>query len=144
MSIAHEFPFEAGLASSSGPPVPPPPGHPRPLHRIAEARRQQGISARSAARRLRTTMDQVRREEDPNCDMPLSELELEFELELELPPLLPVKSGSLDTIGSTVSAMSGAFGRMGGAIPVLGAGGVGVGAGGGGSGSFDASRHRRP
>jgi transcriptional regulator with XRE-family HTH domain len=73
MTIAHEFPFDTSLTPSSGPPVPPTTGQ-RPLHRIAEARRQQGISARSAARRLRTTMDQVRRLEDPQCDMPLSEL----------------------------------------------------------------------
>ncbi len=73
MSIAHDIPFDAGLDPMAGPPVPPAAG-PRPLHRIAEARRQQGISARSAARRLRTTMDQVRREEEPTCDMPLSEL----------------------------------------------------------------------
>lgn len=73
MSIAHEFPFETGLTASSSPPVPPASGQ-RPLHRIAEARRQQGISARSAARRLRTTMDQIRRQEDPLCDMALSDL----------------------------------------------------------------------
>lgn len=73
MSIAHNIPLDAGLGPTAGPPVPPVAG-PRPLHRIAEARRQQGISARSAARRMRTTMDQIRREEEPTCDMPLSEL----------------------------------------------------------------------
>ena len=73
MSIAHDIPFDAGLGPLPDPPMPHASG-PRPLHRIAEARRQQGISARSAARRMRTTMDQVRREEEPTCDMPLSEL----------------------------------------------------------------------
>jgi transcriptional regulator with XRE-family HTH domain len=73
MSIAHDIPFDAGVGPLPGPPVPPAAAA-RPLHRIAEARRQQGISARSAARRMRTTMDQVRREEEPTCDMPLSEL----------------------------------------------------------------------
>jgi hypothetical protein len=76
MSIAHDFSFEsdAGLGPASGTPMPVARDAPRPLHRIAEARRQQGISARSAARRMRATMDQIRREEDPACDMPLSEL----------------------------------------------------------------------
>jgi transcriptional regulator with XRE-family HTH domain len=73
MNVAHEIPFDAGFGALPDPPVPSASG-PRPLHRIAEARRQQGVSARSAARRLRTTLDQVRREEEPTCDMPLSEL----------------------------------------------------------------------
>ena len=46
----------------------------RPLHRIAETRRRQGISARSAARRMHTSVDQVRRQENPYCDMSLSDL----------------------------------------------------------------------
>jgi transcriptional regulator with XRE-family HTH domain len=76
MSIAHDFSYEsdAGLGPASGTPMSGAGGSRRPLHRIAEARRQQGISARSAARRMRATMDQIRREEDPGCDMPLSEL----------------------------------------------------------------------
>lgn len=73
MSIAHDIPFEAGLGHLPGPPTPAA-GGPRPLHRIADARRRQGISARSAARRMHTSIDQVRRQEDPCCDMPLSEL----------------------------------------------------------------------
>jgi transcriptional regulator with XRE-family HTH domain len=72
MSIAHEIPFETGLGHVPGPPTPNPP--PRPLHRIADARRRQGISVRSVARRMHTSMDQVRRQEDPKCDMTLSEL----------------------------------------------------------------------
>jgi hypothetical protein len=84
MSIAHEFPYDAGLAPASGPPVPPAASGPRPLHRIAETRRRQGISARSAARRLRITMDQVRRQEDPAYDMPLSEL-YRWQRALEVP-----------------------------------------------------------
>ena len=50
------------------------PARKRSLHRIADARRQQGVSVRSAARRMGTSMDQVRRQEDPQCDMPLSDL----------------------------------------------------------------------
>jgi transcriptional regulator with XRE-family HTH domain len=76
MNMTHDFPFDAetGMVPAPIPPMPATAGPPQPLHRIAEARRQQGISARSAARRMRTTMDQVRRQEDPHCDLPLSEL----------------------------------------------------------------------
>jgi hypothetical protein len=72
MSIAHDIPFETGLGQVPGPPMPDP--GPRQLHRIADARRRQGISVRSAARRLQTSMEHVRRQEDPKCDMTLSEL----------------------------------------------------------------------
>lgn len=73
MSIAHDFGMDAGLVPTPGSPVPISPGQ-RPLHRIAETRRRQGVSVRSAARRLGTSMEQVRREEDPKFDMSLSEL----------------------------------------------------------------------
>jgi transcriptional regulator with XRE-family HTH domain len=56
----------------------------RALHRIAEVRRRQGVSLRSAARRLSTSMDQVRRQEDPACDMPLSQL-YRWQRALEVP-----------------------------------------------------------
>jgi transcriptional regulator with XRE-family HTH domain len=72
MSIAHDIPFETGLGHIPAPPTPNP--TPRPLHRIADARRRQGISVRSAARRLQTSMEHVRRQEDPQCDMTLSDL----------------------------------------------------------------------
>ena len=72
MSIAHDIPFETGLGHLPGPPVPTTGS--RPLHRIGDARRRQGVSVRSAARRMQTSMDQVRRQEDPQCDMSLSEL----------------------------------------------------------------------
>jgi transcriptional regulator with XRE-family HTH domain len=73
MNLAHDISFDPSLGHL---PVPPVPGTPpkRNLHRIAEARRQQGISVRSAARRMGTSMDQVRRQEDPQCDLPLSDL----------------------------------------------------------------------
>ncbi len=73
MSIAHDMSIDTSVLPSSGPPVSASSG-PRPLHRIAEARRRQNVSVRSAARRLHTSMEQVRREEDPHCDMPLTEL----------------------------------------------------------------------
>jgi hypothetical protein len=72
MNLAHDLSIDASLGHLPGPPLSPRPQ--RNLHRIAEARRQQGISVRSAARRMGTSMDQVRRQEDPQCDMLLSDL----------------------------------------------------------------------
>jgi hypothetical protein len=83
MNIAHNVPFEPSLGHLPGPEVPVPIVK-RPLHRIAEARRRQGISVRSAARRLQTSMDQVRRQEDPFVDMALSEL-YRWQQALEVP-----------------------------------------------------------
>jgi transcriptional regulator with XRE-family HTH domain len=73
MDLAHDISIEASLGHLPGPPLPAG-NEKRSLHRIAEARRQQGISVRSAARRMGTSMDQVRRQEDPYCDLPLSDL----------------------------------------------------------------------
>jgi transcriptional regulator with XRE-family HTH domain len=77
MSIAHNIPFDSSYDSSLGhlplPHVSVTPARP-PLHRIADVRRRQGISVRSAARRMHTSIDQVRRQEDPACDLLLSEL----------------------------------------------------------------------
>jgi transcriptional regulator with XRE-family HTH domain len=83
MSIAHDIPFETGLGHLPAPIVPAVPAS-RPLHRIADARRRQGVSVRSAARRLHTSMEQVRREEHPSCDMPLSAL-YRWQRALEVP-----------------------------------------------------------
>jgi hypothetical protein len=77
MSITQDFWIESNQqVPAPGAPLPPAqgPGSGRPLHRIAEVRRNQGISVRSAARRLHTSMEQVRRQEDPYSDLPLSEL----------------------------------------------------------------------
>ena len=82
MSIAHDIPFDTGFSHVPVPQVPVPPV--RPLHRIADARRRQGISVRSAARRMETSMEQVRRQEDPNCDMLLSDLH-RWQRALEVP-----------------------------------------------------------
>ena len=46
----------------------------RPLHRVSEVRRQQGISLRSVARKLGSTVQEVRQEEDASNDMTISEL----------------------------------------------------------------------
>jgi transcriptional regulator with XRE-family HTH domain len=83
MSIAHDLSIDSGLVPIPNSPVPVPLTG-RPLHRIAETRRRQGLSLRSAARRLGTSMDQVRREENPSFDMPLSEL-YQWQQALEVP-----------------------------------------------------------
>lgn len=56
----------------------------RPLHRIAEVRRQQGISVRSAARQLRTDATTVRHQETPGTDLRLSEL-MQWQQVLDVP-----------------------------------------------------------
>lgn len=85
MSVTQDFWIE----SSQQVPAPgasgvPSGGESRRLHRIAEVRRNQGISVRSAARRLHTSMEQVRRQEDPYADLPLSEL-YQWHAALEVP-----------------------------------------------------------
>lgn len=54
---------DARVASSKG-----------PRHRISEVRRRQGVSIRSASRRMGVPMEQVRREELPDSDLNLSDL----------------------------------------------------------------------
>lgn len=46
----------------------------RPLHRLAAVRRLQGISRRTVARRMGVDLATVRRQEQPSCDLALSEL----------------------------------------------------------------------
>ena len=73
MSIADDWNASADMTGV--PPLAvPPTSEDRPLHRIAEIRKKQGISLRSAARRMKTSLDQVRRQEDATTDMPLSDL----------------------------------------------------------------------
>jgi len=89
MSIAHDVTMDngitgsPGLAGTPGKPVPHS-GQPRPLHRIADARRRQGVSLRSVARRLNKSAEQVRRLEEPTSDMLVSEL-YEWQQALEVP-----------------------------------------------------------
>jgi transcriptional regulator with XRE-family HTH domain len=73
MSIADDWNADAGLLGIP-PTIVPLTSEQRPLHRIAEVRREQGVSLRSAARRMGTSMEQVRRQENATCDMTLSEL----------------------------------------------------------------------
>ena len=56
----------------------------RPLHRLAEVRKLQGISRRTVARRLATDVSRVRCEERESTDMPLSRL-YEWQEVLEVP-----------------------------------------------------------
>ena len=85
MSIAHNFPIDSSLGHLPAPNVPV--GElKQPLHRIADVRRRQGISMRSAARRMGTSIDQVRHQEDPHCDLSLSEL-YRWQQALEVPLL---------------------------------------------------------
>src|SRR3954470_22207657 len=87
MSIAQNIPFDSSYDSSLGHlPIPRVSVTPekRPLHRIADVRRRQGISVRSAARRMHTSIEQVRRQEDPASDLLLSEL-LRWQQALDVP-----------------------------------------------------------
>ena len=83
MSIAHDYNVESGLLGPSGTPVSMN-GRPHVLHRIADARRRQNVSVRSAARRLGKSPEQVRRLEDPTHDMLVSEL-YDWQRVLEVP-----------------------------------------------------------
>jgi transcriptional regulator with XRE-family HTH domain len=54
------------------------------LHRISEVRQQQGVTLRNVARRLGVSLPLVRRQEQPDCDLRLSEL-LRWQQVLEVP-----------------------------------------------------------
>jgi hypothetical protein len=73
MSIAHDFGMEHSFMTTSGASVPVG-GEQRALHRVASARHRQGVSMRSAARRLGITVEKVREQEEPSYDLTLSEL----------------------------------------------------------------------
>ena len=57
---------------------------PRPMHRIDEVRLQQGISLRSAARRMGIELRQARRQARPDANLSLSEL-YRWQRALEVP-----------------------------------------------------------
>jgi len=46
----------------------------RPLHRLAEIRRRQGVTRRTLARRLNTDIGTIKLQEQPNADLSLSTL----------------------------------------------------------------------
>ncbi len=54
------------------------------FHRIAEVRRQQGVTLRNVARRLGIPLPVVRRQERPDCDLRISDL-LRWQEVLEVP-----------------------------------------------------------
>ena len=60
------------------------PGRQRQLHRIADVRRLQGVTLRNVSRRLGAPLAVVRRQEQPDCDLRLSEL-LRWQEVLEVP-----------------------------------------------------------
>ena len=92
MSVADDFAmsphFSPGVGST--PPSVPrseptrTPARPQLRHRLAEVRRQQGVSVRSAARRMGVPMEQVRREELSDSDLTLSDL-ARWQVALEVP-----------------------------------------------------------
>ncbi len=57
---------------------------PQALHRIAEVRKLQGISVRSASRRMGIPMEQVRREEKPDSNLNMEDL-VRWQQALEVP-----------------------------------------------------------
>jgi transcriptional regulator with XRE-family HTH domain len=83
MNVAHEMQFDSTLGHLPVPQVPVASARPV-LHRIADVRKRQGVSVRSIARRMHTSIDQVRRQEEPDCDMLLSDL-LRWQQALEVP-----------------------------------------------------------
>lgn len=60
------------------------PTAPSKLHRLAEVRRQQGLSVRSAARRMGVSISQVRQEEKPDSNLSLHDL-VRWQCALEVP-----------------------------------------------------------
>ncbi len=56
----------------------------QPLHRISEVRQQQGVSLRSAARRMGTEVSRLKAQEKENADLQLSDL-YQWQQVLEVP-----------------------------------------------------------
>lgn len=59
-------------------------GRKRPLHRIAEVRRLQGVTLRNVSRRLGVSLAVIRRQEQPDCDIRVSDL-MQWQQVLEVP-----------------------------------------------------------
>jgi transcriptional regulator with XRE-family HTH domain len=69
-------PEQRGTArTGSGNTVPPDMPAATPLHRIAEVRQRQGVTLRNVARRLGISLPVVRRQEQSDCDLRLSDLQ---------------------------------------------------------------------
>jgi transcriptional regulator with XRE-family HTH domain len=82
MSLA-DWKADSAAGSQNGPPVVPS-SEPRPLHRVARVRQQQGVSLRSAARRMKMDQSELRALEHEESDMPLSML-YRWQQALEVP-----------------------------------------------------------
>ena len=82
MSIAEWTVDAAAVATSVPPPLPE--STSRPLHRIAEIRRQQGVSLRTVARRMNTSVQRAREQEQAEADLSLAEL-YRWQQALEVP-----------------------------------------------------------
>lgn len=68
----------------------------RRFHRIADVRRQQGVTIRNVARRLGIEIAVIRRQEQPDCDLRLSDLQRWQEvLEVPVAELLEEGEGQL-------------------------------------------------
>ena len=46
----------------------------QPLHRLREIRAQQDVTLRALSRKMHVPMREVRAQEDPSCDLPLTAL----------------------------------------------------------------------
>jgi transcriptional regulator with XRE-family HTH domain len=73
MSII-DFDFTASINGQSQEVAVAPASAPKPLHRLAAVRAEQKLSPATLARRLNTTSEQVRRQEQETTDLPLSVL----------------------------------------------------------------------
>jgi transcriptional regulator with XRE-family HTH domain len=69
----HQVPIASTVAVALPPGNPEPLG--RPLHRLGEVRRREGLSRYAIARRMRISVGKVEEQEDPSCDMRLSDLQ---------------------------------------------------------------------
>jgi transcriptional regulator with XRE-family HTH domain len=75
--------FGAAAQNASRPTLPLP-APKRPLHRLAEVRRLQGVTRRTVARRLNTDISTVKQQEQSASDLPLSVL-YQWQAALEVP-----------------------------------------------------------
>ena len=93
-----EYNIELGGFQTPPQIIPPAAAPSKPLHRISEVRQEQGVSVRSAARRLGLSMQEVRQQENPTADLRLSQLhQWQQVLEVPLADLLLDSDGPLST-----------------------------------------------
>jgi transcriptional regulator with XRE-family HTH domain len=79
-----EYNIELGGFQTPPQIIPPAAAPPKSMHRISEVRQEQGVSVRSAARRLGLSMQEVRAQENPTADLRLSQLH-QWQQVLEVP-----------------------------------------------------------